>query len=239
MDDDGPPTRRRRPALGTATAVAVVCLAAAVAVVRLADGATAPAPGPTAAAAPGVPRRPLRATSALELPAAPAPGWLPGTSAFTADRAVDDPLVLAAVRDSLAGLGITAEAPAIAWYLGRVRGIDAFLATAGEHVCGLSYLAASGALRGHRCTSRRALDDAPLSIGAEDAAGNAVRAFVLRDDAASVALADRDGRLHPAPVRDDVALGWVRGPATAFAVAYADGTIVRTPLARGAADEGG
>ena len=237
MDDDGRRTPGRRPARGTALVAAVVCLAAAGAAVLLAGRTRVPAPAP--AVVQGVPKRPLRATSALELPPAPAPGWLPGTSAFTADRAVDDPLVLGGVRATLAGLGITADEPTVAWYLGRVRGIDAFLASAGEQVCGLSYLAATGALRGHRCASRQALEDAPLSVAAEDSAGNDVRAFVVRDDAATVVLADRDGRLHPAPVRDDVALGWVRGPATAFRVSYADGTTMRRPLGSGAAAEVG
>jgi len=118
MDDDGPRMLRRRPARGTALAAAVVCLAAAAAVAVLADRRTTPPPSP--AVAQGVPKRPLRATSALELPPAPAPGWLPGTSAFTADRAVDDPLVLAGLRATLAGLGIAGEAPAVAWYLGQI-----------------------------------------------------------------------------------------------------------------------
>jgi hypothetical protein len=237
MDDVRPPALGRRPVRGTALVAAVICLVAAGAAALLAGRPRTPAPARSVAQ--GVPKRPLRATSALELPPAPAPGWLPGTSAFTADRAVDDPLVLGGVRATLAGLGITADEPAVAWYLGRVRGIDAFLASAGEQVCDLSYLAASGALRGHRCAARQALDDVPLSVAAEDSAGNAVRAFVLRDDATTVTLADRNGRLHQAPVRDDVALGWVRGPATAFAVSYADGTTVRTPLGRGTAEDDG
>src|SRR6478609_5479055 len=150
MDGDGPRASRRRPARGTALLAVIVCLAAAVAAVRLAAHTTTPAP----ALPQGVPKRPLRATSALELPPAPAPGWLPGTSAFTADRVVDDPIVLGGVRATLAGLGVTGRAPAVAWYLGRVRGIDAFLATTGAHVCVLSYLGATGALRGHRCAAR-------------------------------------------------------------------------------------
>jgi hypothetical protein len=228
MDEHRRPAQPRRAA--TAVAVGVVLLAGGLAAVLIAG--RRPSPRPAASTAIGVPKRPLHATSALAPPPAPLPGWLPGHSAFTAERAVDAPLVLDTLGRSLSAIGIDDARPD-AWYLGRSHGFDFFLTSSGERLCTLSFLVESGALRGRACTTRDVLARSGTAFGVTDRdhAGRDIRAYVVADGVTAVALEDATGTARRLMVRDNLALGAVPHRPAALTLSFADGHANRIPLA--------
>ena len=227
MDDDRRRGQPRRAA--TAVAVGVVLLVGGLAALLIAG--RRPSLRPATSTAVGVPKRPLHATSALALPPAPLPGWLPRHSAFTADRAVDAPLVLDTLARSLATVGVDDARPD-AWYLGRSHGFDFFLTSSGERLCTLSYLVESGALRGRACTTRRALagDRTAFGVTDRDHAGRDIRAYVVADGVTAVALEDAGGATRRLVVRDNLALGAVPSRPAALTLTFADGRASRILL---------
>jgi heat shock protein HslJ len=160
------------------------------------------------------------------LPAAPAPGWLPGYSAFRADNVVTDPALIerftrlgGTVWDNQRALDPSAPppGPAVAWYLGRAAGMDTYaIAYRSGLICSESINVGLDRPAGGGCTSRAYLLN-PLHTS------SAGGGWFAADAVQSLVITAADGVPHAQSIRSNFATGTETGTPKHVTVTLDDG----------------